>query len=47
MFGLAVENMNICGSVQTDLRIFINTIYERRWTSKSDGVKLKYTKGVY
>jgi hypothetical protein len=28
------------------LKIFINKIHERRWTSKSDGVNLKYTKSV-
>jgi hypothetical protein len=41
MFGLAVEIMNICGSALTDLSVFINIIHERKWTSMSDGVKLK------
>jgi hypothetical protein len=44
MFGLAVEIIKICGSAQTDLRIFINTLPGRRWTSKSNGMKMKYTK---
>jgi hypothetical protein len=47
MFELAFEIMKICGSAHTDLRIFINTINGRRWTSIADGMKLKYTKGVY
>jgi hypothetical protein len=46
MLGLAVGIMNICGSAQTALSIFINTIHERKWTSMSDGMKVEYTKGV-
>jgi hypothetical protein len=46
MFGLAVGIMNICGSAQTDLSVFTNIIHERRCTSMSDGIKLKYTKVV-
>jgi hypothetical protein len=44
MFGLAVGIMNICGSAQTQLGMFINTVHGRRWTFMSDGMKLKYTK---